>query len=158
VRPDYSDPAMIAARRGTRAAEVGFYDRDERMYFEASDLPELRLFHGGRSVPVAPAAAQRVCVQCHAPNAFHEAGSSDDRTPRGVHEGLSCGACHAPHSNDARGSCVNCHPQLSNCGLNVETMETTYAEPSSPHDIHFVACTDCHTREFLREHGRDLPP
>jgi hypothetical protein len=157
VRPDYADPARIAARRGPRGAKVGFYDRYERMHFEAEQLPEPRLFHDGAGVPVAPDARQRVCVQCHAPNAFHEAGSGDDRTPRGVHEGLSCSACHAPHSNDARGSCANCHPQLSNCGLDVETMETTYAEPSSPHNVHFVACTDCHTRQFLRKHGRDLP-
>jgi hypothetical protein len=66
-----------------------------------------------------------------------------------VHEGLSCGACHAPHSNDASGSCANCHPQLSNCGLAVDTMETTFADPDSPNNIHFVACIDCHEREFL---------
>ncbi len=44
-----------------------------------------------------------LCTQCHAPNAAHEAGSQDDRTPAGVHEGLSCIACHANHSNDATG-------------------------------------------------------
>jgi hypothetical protein len=71
-----------------------------------------------------------------------------------VHEGLSCGACHAPHSNDASGSCANCHPQLSNCGLAVDTMDTSYRNPASPHNIHFVACGDCHTQEFLRRHGR----
>jgi hypothetical protein len=151
VRPDYSDPATIAARRESRAANVSFYDRYERMHFEASELPALRLSYNGASVQVATDARQRVCVQCHAPNAFRQAGSSDDRTPRGVHEGLSCGACHAPHSNDARGSCANCHPQLSNCGLDVDTMKTTYADPTSPNNIHFVACADCHTRDFLQE-------
>jgi hypothetical protein len=157
VRPDYSDPATIAARRAPRAAKVGFYDRDDALHFEASELPTPRLSRDGVGVPVAPDARQRVCVQCHAPNAFHQAGSGDDRTPRGVHEGLSCAACHAPHSNDARGSCANCHPQLSNCGLDVETMKTTYADPASPNNVHFVACVDCHTREFLRQVGRDRP-
>jgi hypothetical protein len=155
VRPDYADPATIAARRPARAARVGFYDRYERMHFDASELPAPGLSLNGASVPVAPDARQRVCAQCHAPNGFHEAGSSDDRTPRGVHEGLSCAACHAAHSNDARGSCANCHPQLSNCGLAVDTMQTTYADPASPNNVHFVACADCHPREFLRKVGRD---
>ncbi|NIM51743.1 MAG: hypothetical protein GTN78_25865 [Gemmatimonadales bacterium] len=154
VRPDYSDPATIAASREPRAAKVGFYDRDEGTHFEASELPALQVSLDGASIQVATDVRQRVCVQCHAPNAFRQAGSSDDRTPRGVHEGLSCGACHAPHSNDASGSCANCHPQLSNCGLAVDTMETTYADPESPNNIHFVACTDCHEREFLRTVGR----
>lgn len=151
VRPDYSDPATIAARREPRGAAVGFYDRDERMHFAAAALPTLELTDLGIPVQVATDPRQRVCLQCHAPNAFRQAGSSDDRTPRGVHEGLSCGACHAPHSNDASGSCANCHPQLSNCGLAVDTMETTFADPGSPNNIHFVACRDCHTDEFLRQ-------
>jgi len=149
VRPDYSDPATIAAKREPRAAKVGFYDRYERMHFEAAELPTPQLSHNDVSVQVATDVRQRICIQCHAPNAFHQAGSSDDRTPRGVHEGLSCGACHATHSNDASGSCANCHPRLSNCGLDVDTMKTTYANPSSPNNIHFVACTDCHDQEFL---------
>jgi hypothetical protein len=154
VRPDYADPASIAANRPQRAAKVGFYDRYERMHFEAAELPALRLFHDGVPVQVAADVRQRVCIQCHAPNGFHQAGSSDDRTPRGVHEGLSCSACHAPHSNDASASCANCHPQLSNCGLDVATMNTTFLDPGSPNNIHFVACDDCHDRQFLRELSR----
>lgn len=154
MRPDYTEPTVIAARREPRAAAVGFYDRDERTHFPASALPTLQLSDGERPVRVATDSRQRICVQCHAPNAFRQAGSSDDRTPRGVHEGLSCGACHAPHSNDASGSCANCHPQLSNCGLAVDTMETTYADPASSHNIHFVACVDCHDRAFLLGLGR----
>ncbi len=151
VRPDYSDPATIAASRGSRTADAGFYDRYEKLHFGVGELPVSRLFHDGVSVEVAPDVHQRLCVQCHAPNGFHEAGTSDDRTPRGVHEGLSCSACHAAHSNDASGSCGNCHPQLSNCGLDVEEMETTYADPTSPNNIHFVACADCHDQAFLRD-------
>jgi hypothetical protein len=154
VRPDYSDPATIAANREPRSANIGFYDRDERMHFEVSDLPTLQVFHNGTSVQVATDIRQRLCVQCHAPNAFRQAGSSDDRTPRGVHEGLSCAACHAVHSNDASGSCANCHPQLSNCGLPVDSMDTSHRDPASPNNIHFVACVDCHDRAFLRRVGR----
>jgi hypothetical protein len=154
VRPDYSDPTTIAASRTSRAANVGFYDRYERMHFAALELPSLELVHDGARVRVATDVRQRVCVQCHAPNAFGQAGSGDDRTPRGVHEGLSCSACHAAHSNDASGSCANCHPQLSNCGLAVDTMDTSYRDPASPNNIHFVACADCHEQEFLRTVGR----
>ena len=150
VRPDYSDPTTIAATRVPRAADISFYDRYERTHFEASELPVAHVSVEGVSVQVATDLRQRLCVQCHAPNAFRQAGSSDDRLPRGVHEGLSCSACHAAHSNDASGSCANCHPQLSNCGLDVKTMETSYADPASPNNIHFVACADCHDQEFLR--------
>ncbi|UCD23141.1 MAG: hypothetical protein JSW51_08740 [Gemmatimonadota bacterium] len=149
-RPDYSDPAAIAANRLSRTARVGFYDRYERMHFAPAELPAPQVSHNGVPIQAAIDPIQRLCVQCHAPNAFRQAGSSDDRTPRGVHEGLSCGACHAAHSNDAKDSCVDCHPQLSNCGLDVRTMETTYNDPSSPNNIHFVACSDCHDREFLQ--------
>jgi hypothetical protein len=151
VRPDYADPATIAANREPRTAKVGLYDRYERMHFEAAELPAPQLSHNGVSVQVATDVRQRVCTQCHAPNAFRQAGSSDDRTPRGVHEGLSCGACHATHSNDAKDSCANCHPRLSNCGLDVETMKTTYTDPASPNNIHFVDCADCHDQEFLQK-------
>ena len=53
-------------------------------------------------------------------------GSGDDRTPVGVHEGLSCLACHLKHGQQTRASCANCHPRLSNCGLDVEKMDTTF--------------------------------
>jgi mono/diheme cytochrome c family protein len=149
ARPDYSDPSTIAAKRPPRSAKVGFYDRYEKMLVAAADLPRLALTNDGRAVQVATDEHQRVCVQCHAPNAFHQAGSSDDRTPRGVHEGLSCSACHATHSNDARESCVNCHPRLSNCGLEVEKMNTSYFNPASANNIHFVECADCHAPDFV---------
>jgi hypothetical protein len=72
--------------------------------------------------------------------------SGDDRTPVGVHEGLSCLACHGKHGQDTRASCASCHPRLSNCGLDVETMDTTFKSASSVHDVHRVACVDCHPK------------
>ena len=33
---------------------------------------------------------------------------------------------------------------MSNCGLDVEKMDTTYANAASPHNIHWVKCADCH--------------
>jgi hypothetical protein len=152
VQPDYANPGNIAAEREPRSARVGFYYRYEDLFFPSEILPTLVLREGEREVSVADDLRQRVCIQCHAPNNLHEAGTSDDRTPRGVHEGLSCLACHDMHSNDARASCANCHPALSNCGLDVAQMDTTFRDPASPHNVHFVACSDCHDAAFLSLH------
>jgi hypothetical protein len=73
-------------------------------------------------------------------------GSGDDRTAVGVHEGIGCLGCHDPHGLDARLSGANCHPILSNCGLDVATMDATFKSSASTHNIHSVACADCHTK------------
>ena len=145
-RPEYADPGKIFYQRPRGSSVALFYDRYEKAYFESDSLPLLHLSAGERAVKVSADPRQRICTQCHAPNAFHRAGTSDDRTPRGVHEGISCVACHEGHSNDARHSCINCHPAISNCGLDVTKMNTSFVDPSSPHDIHVVQCTDCHTK------------
>lgn len=128
-----------AARSG-----LGIYDRAEKAHFNIESLPQLILHHGDSLVTVSEDAAMRNCVQCHAPNSRHEAGTSDDKTPRGVHAGLSCLACHEPHSNDAGNSCIKCHPAVSNCNMDVTKLNTTYLDPDSPNDIHTVSCSDCH--------------
>lgn len=145
-RPAEPAPGGVPVTNGPtpRRETIGFYVRQERAHFPIDDLAVPRVTERGRPVKVSDDPRQRLCTQCHAPNAFGEAGSSDDRTPVGVHEGLSCAACHAPHSNDARNSCANCHPRLSNCGLDVRTMDTTFLTPSSRHNIHTVHCLDCH--------------
>jgi ABC-type nickel/cobalt efflux system permease component RcnA len=70
--------------------------------------------------------------------------AEDDRTPTGVHEGLSCRACHRGHSNDPRNACKTCHPAVTSCGRDVMTMNTTYFKSDSPNNIHSMECTDCH--------------
>jgi len=144
TRPDYTNPKTIFADRPSRLPRVSFYDRREERHFEAAVLPSPRLQEGERALVVAPDSRQRVCFQCHANVVFQKVGVGDDRTPRGVHEGLSCLSCHAMHSLDARYSCASCHPKLSNCGLDVEKMDTSFKSPESRHNIHFVACADCH--------------
>jgi len=143
-RPDYAEPKSIFYQKADSGFVAGFYDRREKGYFPVTQLPELTLWEGERRVRVSDDPVMRICIQCHAPNALHQAGSSDDRTPRGVHEGLSCTACHEAHSNNARNSCRSCHPAISNCKLDVTKMNTSYADSRSKHNIHFVACTDCH--------------
>ncbi|MDY5597912.1 MAG: hypothetical protein SPG40_10525 [Kiritimatiellia bacterium] len=52
------------------------------------------------------------CANCHAANAEGVAGSSDDRTPLGGQEGMSCTDCHKGHdmkADPSRGRCP--HPQ-----------------------------------------------
>jgi hypothetical protein len=73
-----------------------------------------------------------------------QVASGDDRTPMGVHEGLSCVSCHNGHNENTTASCKTCHPQMSNCGLDVEKMDTTYTNAASTHNIHWVKCADCH--------------
>jgi hypothetical protein len=123
---------------------TSFYSRRDRMYFPVSNLPIPKLNYKGISLKISDDPNQRLCAQCHTPNAFNVSGTGADRTPRGVHEGIGCMACHEPHSNSARNSCRNCHPAISNCKLDVEKMNTTYNTSNSANNIHFVACSDCH--------------
>lgn len=129
-----------AFRRDT----VAFYVRQEGMHFAIDDLAMPRIVDHSHPVKVSSDPRQRLCTQCHAPNAFGQAGSGDDRTPVGVHEGISCMACHEPHSNDTRTSCASCHPARSSCGLDVTRMDTTFNSLASRHNIHSVQCIDCH--------------
>lgn len=123
---------------------LGLFDRRELDYVAADQLPLPSMHEGGRLVKISPDQRQALCYQCHAPTAFMQVGSGDDRTPVGVHQGLSCFSCHQGHGQNARASCATCHPQFSNCGLNVETMDTTFKSSKSLHDIHSVKCVDCH--------------
>lgn len=138
------------------ADSLAFYDRREELHFRAASLAIPPLHDGPRLLTMSTDPRQGVCYQCHAPRipetgtpaALHnwgpQAGSGDDRTPMGVHEGISCIACHNGHNQSVRASCATCHPAMSNCGLNVETMDTTFANAKSAHNIHWVKCADCH--------------
>jgi len=150
TRPDYSNPDKTFYQRESTASIVYFYDRHEKSDYPVAELPRLNLWEGERKVKVSDDLIMRNCVQCHAPDAQHQAGTGDDKTPRGVHEGLSCTACHQPHSNSARNSCTLCHPAVSNCKIDVTKMNTSYADSKSPNNIHFVSCKDCHKGEKLR--------
>jgi hypothetical protein len=142
--PHYARPDLISYRREVRTYSLAFYDRRESMYFPTYQLPMPQMWDGERPVVMSPDRRQALCYQCHAPEATFQVGTADDRTGIGVHEGISCLGCHAAHSLDARRSCATCHPKSSNCGLDVERMDTTFKSPTSPHDIHFVKCADCH--------------
>jgi hypothetical protein len=125
-------------------SSLALYDRRALDHVAVANLPLPTVTERGRRVRTSPDERQALCYQCHAPLASAEAFSGDDRTPTGVHEGLSCLACHASHGQTTRASCAGCHPRLSNCGVDVETMDTTFRSPESRHDVHRVACADCH--------------
>ncbi|HTY12124.1 MAG TPA: NapC/NirT family cytochrome c [Bacteroidota bacterium] len=146
VPANASDPKKIFYERKVNLPKALFYYRYEKTHVETADLPFPAIWDGGRKVEVSDDPVQRICLQCHAPNAFHQAGTGDDRTPRGIHEGLSCLACHDHHSNDSKQSCKNCHPAISNCQLDVTKMNTTFADSKSPHNIHSMRCIDCHPK------------
>jgi len=128
----------------TRPIAAGLYARHEKAHVPAHLLPVAAVRQGERAVKVSADATQRLCTQCHAPRA-QQAMSADDRTPIGVHEGISCASCHDAHSGEARNSCATCHtPATSHCGLDVQKMDTTFLSPQSRHNVHAVSCADCH--------------
>lgn len=139
-----AEPAKLVG--GAATSKAGFFDRREHRFFPADRLPQPKIFKDGKPLKLSDDARIRICVQCHAPSAAHHAGTSDDRTLRGVHEGMSCLDCHATHSLDTRKSCAQCHPAASSCGLDVTRMDTTARAKASRHDIHTMTCTDCHAK------------
>jgi hypothetical protein len=125
---------------------LALFDRRTQQYVPVADLPLPAMLDGGRPVKMSHDQRQALCYQCHAPTSTMQVVSGDDRTGMGVHEGISCLACHAQHGQTTRASCASCHPKMSNCGLDVEKMDTTFASPNSKHNIHFVKCAECHTK------------
>ena len=139
-------PANPGLTQEISRPSLAFFDRRQLDYVAIAHLPLPTMRDGERIVHISPDIRQALCYQCHAPLAAMNVGSGDDRTAVGVHEGLSCFACHQGHGQRTRASCATCHPRLSNCGLDVETMDTTFKSTKSPHNIHFVKCVDCHTK------------
>jgi hypothetical protein len=138
------DPEALFYERIPRGELTGLYLRSDRMHLGSDHLPRPDIYHKGRKVLVSDDPVQRICMQCHAPNWAHEAGTEDDKTPTGVHEGISCRACHRGHSNDPRDACKTCHPAVTSCNLDVMTMNTTYMNRNSPNNLHSMECVDCH--------------
>jgi RNase P subunit RPR2 len=146
---------MTTGNEEIHRPSLALFDRRELEHVPVDQLslPEMR--EGRRLVRISPDLRQALCYQCHAPLATMQVASGDDRTPLGVHEGLSCLGCHENHGEKTRASCANCHPRLSNCGLDVEKMDTTFKSAKSAHNIHFVKCGDCHTKGVPKRHSRD---
>jgi hypothetical protein len=153
MRQDLNNPSALHFLR-VQKSFTSFYYRRDSSYFPVARLAAPTVYSAGKQVKISDDLNQRLCFQCHSPNTFNTVGTSDDRTPRGVHEGISCVACHDAHSNSAVASCKNCHPAISNCKLNVEKMNTSYFDRNSKNNIHFVSCLDCHVNAKSRPVGK----
>ena len=138
------DPESTFYERDPRNEFTGLYLRSDKMHLRSDELRKPDIYLKGEAVNVSDDPVQRICMQCHAPNWEHEAGTEDDQTLTGVHEGISCLACHRDHSNDPTGACVTCHPAVSSCNLDVMEMNTSYKRKDSPNNIHSMKCLDCH--------------
>jgi len=147
--------SRLGATQEILRPSIGLYDRRARGNISATMLPIPAMLEGGRAVKMSPDVRQSLCYQCHAAEPAMQVGTGDDRTPVGVHEGLSCLACHQKHGQDTRASCANCHPRLSNCGIDVEKMDTTFRDPKSKHNVHFVKCADCHPKGIPKKKQTD---
>lgn len=147
-RPEPDRKGRVASAGATQpvhTASLGFFDRRSQQLVPVGALSLPAMEQGARRVTMSPDGRQALCYQCHAARATLQAFSGDDRTTTGVHEGLSCLGCHQKHGQRTRASCAGCHPRLSNCGRDVETMDTTFRSAESRHDIHSVTCAECHT-------------
>jgi len=142
--------ARPAAGQETHRPSLALFDRRSQTYIPVSRLTLPAMREGERPVKMSPDMRQALCYQCHAPLVTGQVNSGDDRTPIGVHEGLSCLACHLKHGQQTRASCATCHPRWSNCDRDVETMDTTFQSPDSRHNIHFVKCAGCHPKGVPR--------
>jgi hypothetical protein len=155
--PSSKPGERAGAKQSKVRPSLALYDRRSRMHVQVEQLPIPAVLDKQQPVKTSPDPRQGLCYQCHAPLSSRAIGSGDDRTPMGVHEGLSCLACHQGHQQNTRASCANCHPRFSNCGLDVEKMDTTFANVKSRRDVHMVKCIDCHSSGVPRRH-QELKP
>jgi len=144
--PRVRRPDTAGSLQATASPSLALFDRRAQGHIALALLPLPEMVQGTRRVKTSPDQRQALCYQCHASSAAMQAGDGDDRTPIGIHEGISCLACHQGHGEQTRASCANCHPKMSNCGLDVEKMDTTFRSRASRHNIHSFQCVDCHTR------------
>jgi len=141
---------MIAPDQGPQQEiarpSLAFFDRRGFEHVAVGDLPLPLMLEGARMVKMSPDQRQALCYQCHAALATRQVYSGEDRTPIGVHEGLSCFSCHLQHGEQTRASCDTCHLQHATCGIAVEKMDTTFKDKASKHNIHSMKCVDCHEK------------
>jgi hypothetical protein len=109
-----TDSSRLAAHH----PRTSLYMRADKMHLRSDRLTSVTMMDGDRKMQSAKDPNTLLCIQCHAPNYIHEAGTEDDRTPVGIHEGISCTVCHKPHSGKVRESCIQCHSVLTQDEIN----------------------------------------
>jgi hypothetical protein len=106
-------PIAAVGQSSINNPKTALYVRADKIHLRSDKLTKVSMMSEGKAVDSASDPNTLLCQQCHAPDYLHRAGSEDDRTPVGVHEGISCIACHKPHSGSTRESCAKCHPSLT---------------------------------------------
>jgi len=152
-----SMPCLTCHEMHRAKPSLAFYDRRTERHVPVADLSIPAIREGERPVRMSPDQRQALCYQCHAPTAGMQVGTGDDRTGLGVHEGISCLGCHKEHGESAKESCKTCHPKMSNCGLDVEKMDTTFFSKNSKHNVHWVKCGDCHANRKSKRYENSAP-
>ena len=110
-----------------RNHKTALYIRSEKMHFRSDLFSKMTMVdEKGQPVETAGDPATLLCQQCHAPDYARHIGSQDDRSITGAHAGISCIACHSPHSGTTKQSCVQCHPLLTD-----EEIRLVYENPHS---------------------------
>lgn len=117
---------------------LAFFDYQKRAHIPLAALPMPDIYNGSWRVDINADPRQVLCYQCHAPEPHPQpqAGSGDDRTCVGVHEGISCLTCHQKHRQTTRNACDICHPRFSPGLDDVKDMDTTFRSRDSERDIH----------------------
>jgi Zn-finger protein len=106
--------ADSSRKQPVRNPKTAFYVRTDKIHLRSDKLTKVSMIsRDGKAIDNASDPNTLLCQQCHAPDYLHRADSEDDRTPTGIHEGISCIACHKPHSGNTRESCAQCHPSLT---------------------------------------------
>ena len=93
----------------TLQPRTALYVRADKRHIPSAKLRQVELFEGDSSIKVTDDPNAWLCMQCHAPNGKHKVGSSDDKTPTGPYQGMSCLECHDPHSNQIKNNFRNVH-------------------------------------------------
>ena len=118
----------IACHRMHSEDPLQLFSRSEWTSFPAANLHLQKIVtKDGRKVRRSPDAQNRLCANCHAANAEGIAGSSDDRTPLGAQEGMSCTDCHKGHGMKADASRGRCpHPQSASRRARIENRPKSF--------------------------------
>ncbi|MGB9604795.1 MAG: multiheme c-type cytochrome, partial [Bryobacteraceae bacterium] len=90
ARKPWVERAMTGPRQPVHKPSLALMDRRQMRPVGVKLLPLPEMREGSRRVRMSPDPRQGLCYQCHAPLAGFQVGSGDDRTPIGVHEGISC--------------------------------------------------------------------
>jgi hypothetical protein len=100
-----------------RHPKTSLYIRADKMHLRSDLLIPVTMMDGDREVEMAKDPNTLLCMQCHSPDYSHQANTEDDRTPIGMHEGVSCILCHKPHSGDTKDYRDQHHPAMPNSGV-----------------------------------------